>query len=131
MKRSNGCFRTGLVVLLLMVCAGMARADGGSGLLGGWARDDGGTRMDIVPCGGNYCATNDWVKDPNGKERVGDELVLKLQPVSGSVFQGQAYDVRRKMSYKMTITLQDSTMHTRGCVFLGILCKNADWTRTH
>jgi uncharacterized protein (DUF2147 family) len=98
-------------------------------LTGNWARDDGGTRIKIVPCGANFCATNTWVKDPKGKEHVGDELILTLQPVSDSVLKGQGYDVRRKMKFSMTITLQAASMHTSGCVLLGVLCKNADWSR--
>ena len=98
-------------------------------LLGNWARDDGGTRIKIVPCGANFCATNTWVKDPNGKEHVGDELILTVKPVSNSVLKGQAYDVRRKMEFTMTITLQASSMRTSGCVLLGAICKNAGWSK--
>jgi uncharacterized protein (DUF2147 family) len=119
-----------LVMLPLVFCALAARASG-QGLTGNWARDDGTVRMEILPCGGDYCATNTWVKDPNGDEKVGDKLILKLQPASGSVLQGQAYDVRRKATYKMTITLQGASMQTNGCVLLGIVCKSAGWTRTN
>jgi uncharacterized protein (DUF2147 family) len=100
-------------------------------LTGNWARDDGSVRMAIVPCGGAYCATNTWVKDPNGTEHVGDRLVLSLSPISPTVFQGEAYDVRRQAHYKMTITVQGGTLHTTGCVLLGIVCKDAGWTRVN
>ena len=117
-----------LFAVLSIACLLPAGADE-NGLSGNWARNDGATRMVIAPCGGAFCATNDWVKDPGGKEKVGDRLVLKLKPVSSSVFQGQAYDVRRQMTYKITLTLQGKAMRTSGCVLLGIICKNADWTR--
>jgi uncharacterized protein (DUF2147 family) len=100
-----------------------------NGLNGNWARDDGKVRMVIAPCGDAFCATNTEVNDPSGEQRVGDRLVLKLTAVSSSVFQGQAYDVRRQKTYKMTITVQGTTLHTTGCVLLGIVCKGADWTR--
>ncbi len=100
-----------------------------NGLTGNWARDDGVVQMVIAPCGGALCATNTEVKDPSGEQRVGDRLVLKLTPLSSSVFQGQAYDVRRQKTYKMTLTVQGTTLHVTGCVLLGIVCKGADWTR--
>lgn len=67
--------------------------------------------------------------DPKGKESVGDELILTLKPASGTRLKGQAYDVRRQMSFSMTITLQPTAMRTSGCVLLGLVCKNAGWTR--
>src|ERR1700709_410470 len=80
----------------------LAANAGNAALVGNWARDDGSTRIKIVTCGANLCATNTWVKDPAGKERVGDELILMLTPVSDSELSGQGYDVRRKMKFRMT-----------------------------
>jgi uncharacterized protein (DUF2147 family) len=107
----------------------IALADGTASLTGNWARDDGSVRMTVSPCGSNLCAVNTWVKDPNGSEKVGDRLVMTLQPESGSKLQGEAYDVRRQAHYKMTITLDGKTMQTSGCVLLGIVCKSVGWTR--
>jgi len=118
----------GLVLASLFAMPAQAAANA---LTGYWARDDGSVRMAIVPCGTAYCATNTWVKDPNGAEHVGDRLVLSLDPISATVFQGEAYDVRRQAHYKMTITVQGGTLRTTGCVLLGILCKNAGWTRVN
>jgi uncharacterized protein (DUF2147 family) len=98
-------------------------------LTGGWARDDGAARIIITPCGANLCAVNTWVEDPNGREKIGDELVLTLQPAAGGRLKGDAYDVRRKLTFTMTITLSGAAMHTSGCVFLGLICKSAGWTR--
>jgi uncharacterized protein (DUF2147 family) len=117
---------SGLAVLLAMPVA-MAGTD--SALTGNWARDDGAVRMKISTCGSNLCAVNTWVKDPNGKEKVGDELVMTLQPVAGSKFDGQAYDVRRQAHYKITITLAGNSLQSSGCVLLGIVCKSVGWTR--
>jgi uncharacterized protein (DUF2147 family) len=117
-----------LVILPLVASAGDPAS---GGLLGNWARDDGSTRIAISPCGADLCAVNTFVKDPNGKEKVGDKLILTLKPVSGSELQGPAFDVRRQMHYKMTITMTGNEMQTSGCVFLGILCKKASWTRTN
>ena len=130
MSWKNGLRGTVALLPLLLWMPG-AHAAGNTALAGNWARDDGQIRMVISPCGGNFCATNTFVKDPQGKEKVGDELILKLSPVSESVLQGQAYDVRRKMNYKMTITLQGANMHTSGCVLMGMICKAAGWTKAN
>lgn len=114
----------------LLLAMPVAFADTYSGLTGNWSRDDGTTRITISPCGSDFCAVNTWVKDPNGKEKVGDKLVLTLQPETGSKLAGQAYDVRRQSHYKMTITLSGNTMQTSGCVLLGIVCKSVGWART-
>jgi uncharacterized protein (DUF2147 family) len=121
--------RTRIGLLALGLLPELAWA-GGGGMVGDWARDDGTTRIAISQCGSALCAVNTWVKDPNGKEKVGDKLVLKVAPVSSTEFQGQAYDVRRQMTFKMTITVQDNSMKTSGCVLLGVVCKDADWRRT-
>jgi uncharacterized protein (DUF2147 family) len=112
-----------------LILSPFAANAGDNPLIGSWARDDGGTRIKIVTCGANLCATNTWVKDPNGKERVGDELILTLAPAADSELSGEGYDVRRKMKFRMTITLHSTTMHTSGCVLLGVFCKNADWSK--
>ena len=127
-----------LVVLVFALgLGGMAAASGDAGaraaappgLVGNWARDDGTVRISLVACGAAFCATNTWVEKSDHKEKVGDELILNVKPVSASVFQGPAYDVRRKLSFSMTITVQGKAMRTSGCVLLGMICKNADWTR--
>lgn len=117
------------VSLPLLLCPLPALADGQSGLTGNWARDDGTVRMRIGPCGADLCAVNTWVKASDSKERVGDKLILMLAPISPSEFQGQAHDVRRQMTYKITLALQGSGLSTTACVLYGIICKSVGWTR--
>lgn len=119
---------SGLAILLTNMPVAFAGAN--SDAVGNWSRDDGTTRISISPCGSDLCAVNTWVRDPNGKEKVGDKLVLTMQPSAGPKLQGQAYDVRRQAHYKMTITLSGNTMQTSGCVLLGLVCKSVGWTRT-
>ncbi len=102
-----------------------------SSVLGRWARSDGATQILVTQNGSALMAVNTWVRDPNGREKVGDTLVLTMKPASGPVLGGQAYDVRRHRSYKMTIKLAGASMTTTGCIFMGILCKSALWTRTN
>jgi uncharacterized protein (DUF2147 family) len=117
----------GLAILLAIPAA---FAGGNAWLIGNWARDDGTVRIVISPCGTDLCAVNTWVKNTDTEEKIGDKLILDLQPVTPSQLQGQAYDVRRQKHFKMTITQEGGTaMQTQGCILLGILCKSVGWTR--
>ncbi len=127
--RQLGYACLGLFILASSAFVLPAAAAPENALTGNWARNDGEVQMVIATCGSALCATNTKVNDPSGEQRVGDRLVLKLTPLSSSVFQGQAYDVRRQKTYKITITVQGTTLNTTGCVLLGIVCKGADWTR--
>lgn len=124
----KGWMRIGLAALLLSPLA--AQADTPSPT-GNWLRANGKVRIAVTQCGTNFCAVNTWVKDPQGNEKVGDRLILTVKPVSDSEYQGQAYDERRQMTYKVTITLQGNDMTTSGCVLLGIICRSTSWTRTN
>jgi uncharacterized protein (DUF2147 family) len=126
MKRWISYFYLAILTIVFSLSSLSARAAGSDSLTGHWAREDGATQIAIVACGHQFCATNTWVKDTNGSERVGDELILTVNPGSNSELQGQAYDLRRKASYKITIKLQSNTMNISGCVLLGIVCKNAN-----
>lgn len=98
--------------------------------IGKWARADGGSKIDLTQCGQEYCAVNIWVRNPNGREKVGDKLEMALVPEANpAILKGRAYDVRRDMHYEMTMTLMGDQMHTQGCILFGILCKSADWNR--
>jgi uncharacterized protein (DUF2147 family) len=119
-----------LGALLLGLSAGAASAaNGGPNILGDWARRDGGTRIRISPCGDALCAVNTWVRNPAGDEKPGDTLVMTLEPESPTELSGRAYDKRRDMTFSMNISLGPSGMRTDGCLFLGMLCRSAEWTR--
>ncbi len=96
---------------------------------GNWLRDNGRVRMMVSRCGEDFCAVNTWVKRPEGPEKVGDRIILKMHPVSDSRYQGLAYDVRRGLTYRMTVTLQGNRMETSGCVLFGVICKGIGWRR--
>lgn len=98
-------------------------------LAGNWARTDGATRISIAPCGKDFCAKNTWVRNPDGPEKLGDRLILNVHPHGADRLTGQAYDVRRKLSYSMTIKFSGRNMQTSGCVLLGFICKTAHWRR--
>lgn len=97
-------------------------------LTGLWARGDGKAQVKVERCGDSFCATNVWVRPGTAHERVGDQLIMDVAPVEPGRYEGEAEDVRRGMTYSMTITLGDNAMRTRGCVLGQLLCKSARWT---
>lgn len=119
--------RTLLLLGVLSLTAGSAAA--APDPIGNWARDDGSTRVHIAPCGADVCAVNTWVRDPDGREKVGDVLDMTLVPDAGAVLKGKAHDRRRDMTLSVTLSFDGEGMETRGCVFFGLLCKSAGWHR--
>jgi uncharacterized protein (DUF2147 family) len=116
-------------VLALAASSACASAESGATPLGDWARGDGNAKITIAPCGPNLCATNIWIRDPSRGEEVGDKLVLMVQPESDTVLDGEAFDQKRQRTYSVKISVGDAFMKTRGCVFIGLLCKTVTWTR--
>lgn len=117
-----------LPVAMAIACssAGMAHAESP---MGQWARGDGNAKVRIARCGANICATNTWIKPGTPSEKTGDVLVMTIKPVSDTQYSGSAYDPQRKMSYKITLTLNGNSMTTRGCVLGGLLCKGVSWKK--
>ncbi len=113
--------------LVIVAAASGARAEG---ILGDWARGDGGARVHIEPCGQALCAINTWIKDPASSEKVGDRLVMKVQPIGPSTMKGEAYDPQRNLTLAFQIDIASPrSMTTKGCVLGGIICKDMGWTR--
>jgi uncharacterized protein (DUF2147 family) len=117
-----------LPIALTLVCS-LADAANAASPIGRWARTDGNARVRIARCGANICATNTWIKPGTPGEKAGDVLVMTITPVSDGEYRGSAYDPQRRMSYKITLTVNDATMTTNGCVLGGLLCKGVGWTK--
>ena len=115
-----------LAVGLVLASAGVAAA---ADINGQWARGDGNAKVQVAPCGGDICATNNWIKPGTPKEKEGDKLVMSIKPTSDGEYAGTAFDPQRDLSYKMTVSIKGDTMTTKGCVLAGIICKGVSWTR--
>jgi uncharacterized protein (DUF2147 family) len=112
-----------------IVVAGSAGAGGGPTITGDWTRNDGGSRINVGPCGEHLCAVNTWIRDPAEGELVGDRLVLTLQPRDAGALSGEAFDERRKLRYSLLISVNGNAMTTQGCIVSGIVCKSMHWIR--
>ncbi len=96
---------------------------------GNYVRSDGGTRVRVANCGKNICATNTWIKDQTSSEKVGDVLVMSLQPAGENTLTGTAYDGQRKMTYNFEMSVQPKKLNTKGCVLGKLVCKDVAWNR--
>lgn len=96
---------------------------------GMWARGDGNARVRIERCGSDICAINTWIRAGTGSEKAGDKLVMSVAPAGPGRWSGTAFDPQRDMSYRLTMTVQPTSMTTRGCIVAGLLCKDMGWTR--
>jgi len=94
---------------------------------GVWARDDGLVHSRIGPCEAEICATNMWVKDPQGPEKAGDRLEMTLKEDSPDHWSGAAFDPQRNRFYSMTMIVDGQRMMTRGCILGGLLCRAIGW----
>lgn len=126
MNRRLACL---LVVAALLPAVPSAAAGEGEVLSGEWSRADGETRISIVPCEEKLCAVNTWIRDPSKGEQVGDRLVLSVRPGAPSGLTGQAFDVRRGLTYSLRILLSEGGMTTRGCLIEGLACRTMSWVR--
>ena len=107
----------------------LGHARGADGADGEWSRDDGLVRARIASCGGAVCATNTWVKNPDGDEKIGDKLVLTLTRTDESHWTGSAFDPKRHLDFSMEMRVAGDRLTTRGCVFAGFVCRDVGWTR--
>jgi uncharacterized protein (DUF2147 family) len=114
-----------IVLALLTPALALANTQGMHGL---WKRGDEKASVSIAPCGGNVCASNTWVANPAGSEKVGDVLVMTLQP-KGKGMEGTAFDPQRNLTYALAVNVAENTMTTRGCLLMGLLCNEMTWTR--
>jgi uncharacterized protein (DUF2147 family) len=114
----------------LAIClAAGAQEEGEIEPLGTWVRSTGEAQVEISRCGQDFCAVNDWVRDPQSDEKAGDILVMSLQRTAPGHFEGEAYDKRRDRRYAMSLTVTATAMRSEGCVLIGLICKSVEWTR--
>jgi uncharacterized protein (DUF2147 family) len=121
--------RIALVALAVPLVAVPLLASSAPDISGDWVRSDGTARVHIASCGTQFCAINTWIKDQSRGEQVGDRLIMTLEPQGASALVGAAFDVRRRLSYSLQISVDRNSMQTHGCVIKGIVCRTMSWTR--
>lgn len=118
-----------LPIITIAFALGLAGAAQAADINGNWARSDGKARVRIAKCGADLCATNTWIKPGTPSEKAGDVLVMKMKADADGNYSGSAFDPQRDMSYRITLTVTENKMTSKGCVLGGLLCKGVGWTR--
>lgn len=119
----------GAFVAAVSLLPGSALAANDPSPFGLWARGDGKAKVKVERCGADLCATNTWIRAGTKGEKAGDILVMSVKPDGPSHWSGTAFDRQRDRTYRMTLSVGDKQMTTRGCVLAGIVCKDMGWTR--
>lgn len=96
---------------------------------GDWSRGDGKANVKIETCDEDICAVNTWIKPGTPGEKVGDKLVLTVKESANGQWAGKAFDPQRHLTYRFTMSVQQQTMTTSGCLLGGLLCKSMNWKR--
>ena len=117
------------LTIATIAALGLAGTAQAADVYGNWARGDGAARVKISKCGANICATNTWIKPGTPSEKTGDVLVMTVKADSDGNYSGSAFDKQRDMNYKITLTVDENKMTSKGCVLGGLLCKGVNWTR--
>jgi uncharacterized protein (DUF2147 family) len=115
--------------LFAALAGGEAAAGSDIGLSGNWSRTDGEARIHIERCGDSLCAVNTWVRNPAKGELVGDRFVMTVKPRPPATLAGEAFDVRRGLTYSVLISFEQDAMTTKGCLVAGVVCRTMSWTR--
>lgn len=100
-----------------------------SDLFGQWRRGDGNVQIRIAACGAALCATNTWVRDETGREKVGEKLIFKNLSQNSDGWVGSAYDPQRNLTVSTRLKLVGNRLVSSGCVLGGVICRSVDWTR--
>jgi len=98
-------------------------------MFGNWERADGVAKVNISRCGENFCARNIWIKPGWQHEKVGDILVMEIEPQNQGLYVGSAFDPQRRARYSFRLTINQDSMQTRGCILGGAICKSIGWQR--
>ena len=98
-------------------------------MMGKWARGDGKANVRVERCGSEICAINTWIKPGTESEKVGDKLIMDIEPTGNGKLSGKANDPQRGLTYKMKVSVSGDTMTTRGCVLGNLICRSVNWSR--
>lgn len=137
---------TAALTALLLSTAAHARSDAPVGV---WLNDQRDTKVRVVECGNNLCATVVWLGKPispeTGKPKtdvnnpdpakrsrplIGLTVMSGMKPNGDNKWSGSIYNADDGKTYSAHIEPQSgSVIKVAGCV-LGVLCKTTTWTKS-
>ena len=129
---------------LTCAAAGAAHADP----TGTWLTADGQAHVRVADCGGTWCGTIVWLREPNDPATgrpltdqanadvakrtrliIGMPVVFDMRPgTAANKWSGQLYDPRNGKTYNGSMLLETpARLKIDGCVL--VLCESEIWTR--
>lgn len=127
-------------VALLPALLGPASASPDSPV-GIWMTEERDSKIRVVSCGKNVCATILWAKtagldennpDPSlrGRSIVGIDLSRDMKPDGKGGWAGSIYNPDNGKTYKATMQRKnEGQLEVGGCVLGGLLCGSETWSR--
>lgn len=109
-------------------CATPALAQDAAGT---WLRDSGASRVRIAPCGDALCGHITWLRDKDTPAKVGQRVFWGMKPDGAGSWKGSAFNPEDGKTYSGKMSLSGNTLTTAGCVFGGLICKSASWSRVN
>ena len=116
-------------LIVLAVLASSSHVALAADVLGEWARDDGKAKVRFVSCGGAVCGSISWLQDTSGPGKIGQQVFFDMKPSGDSAWAGSAFNPEDGKTYTGKMTMTGRHLLTSGCIFGGLLCKTAAWTR--
>ena len=96
-----------------------------------WLRETGSSRVKFAPCGDSLCGSIVWLKDPSGPAKLGQQIFFDMKPDGLGQWKGQAFNPEDGKTYSGKMALSGTTLTTAGCVFGGLICKSAQWSKVN
>jgi len=98
---------------------------------GVWMRDDGASKIQILPCGAKLCGAIVWLKNPKSKAHVGQQVFFDMIRADQNSWTGRALNPEDGKTYSGKMVVSGKKLRTSGCVFGGLICKTMYWVRSN
>ena len=118
---------TCIVALSLLAAPALAQELNGTT----WLRDSGSSKVRFAPCGDAICGSIVWLKEANTPAKIGQQIFFDMKPDGPGQWKGQAFNPEDGKTYSGKMTLSGTTLTTAGCVFGGLICKSAVWSKSN
>lgn len=116
-------------IMLAAVLAAIALPALAADIFGDWLRDNGASHVRFAKCGDLICGTVVWLRDADSPAKLGEKVFFDMKATGTNTWSGQAFNPEDGKTYTGKMTLDGDTLTTEGCIFGGLLCKSATWTR--
>ena len=121
-----------LALFIIGVSLVLPEAVRAADLTGTWQRSNGQARVIFAPCPGGVCGKIAWLSPTTkSKAHVGDKVFYDLVRDGARGWKGKAYSPNEGKTYAALLTLDDTNLYSRECLFGDRICRSETWTRVN